>query len=198
MGGGLRRSALVVATALAAVVPALAESWEVVPFVGVCVGGDVEETSSGASSAFDPSPAWGLTVGRAVSGETRIEGTWSHQPTAIEGSSIDLDVDQLHVAAVYQPDKQNGTRGYVLASAGLSRIESSDPGGSAPVFFSLGVGGGARVPLDRRLSLRLEARAWLVLTSTEAGAICGGGCTFVFAGSGLLQLQATAGLAVAF
>ena len=192
------RTALLAAALGVAMAPAAAEGWEIVPFAGVRFGGDLEDASTGDRFDFDATPAWGLTLGRVLGEETRIEATWSHQETSLEEGSIDLDVDHLHIAGVYEPVPSGRTRGYVLASAGLSRFDSSVAGAGSETRFSLGVGGGARVPLGGRWSLRLEARGWAVLTSGSAGAICSGGCLFVFSGSGLLQLEATAGLAVAF
>ena len=194
-----RRAALALRTALVLASGGLARAadWEIVPFSGIRLGGSFDE-SSGAIVDFDPAPAFGLTLGRVLTPETRFEATWSRQQTELEDRAIDLDVDHLHLAGVYEPRSSGGAGGYVLASAGLTRFDSSIPGASADVGFSLGVGGGARVPLDRRLSLRLEARGWAVLTSGGAGAVCGGGCVFFFTGSGLFQLEGSVGLAVAY
>jgi hypothetical protein len=193
-----RRSAaalvLAAGLALASGGPAGAADWEVAPFAGVRFGGSFDD-SSGAIVDFDPAPAFGITLGRSLARETRVELTWSRQQTALEERSIDLDVDHLHIAGVYAP---RPTGGYVLASAGLTRFDSSLAGADTDVGFSLGIGGGARVPIDRRLSLRLEARGWAVLTSGGGGAVCSGGCVFFFSGSGLFQLEGSVGLAVAF
>ena len=190
-------ASLVLATALglAGAGRAVAAEWEVAPFAGMRFGGSFDESSTGAIVDFDPAPAFGITLGRSLARETRVELTWSRQQTELEDRGIDLDVDHLHVAGVYAP---RPTGGYVLASAGLTRFEASLAGSSADVGFSLGVGGGARVPVGRKLSLRLEARGWAVLTSGGAGAICSGGCTFFFTGSGLFQLEGSIGLAVPF
>ena len=197
-GPGRAGLAAAIVLSLATGAPVAAADWEVVPFAGLRAGGAFDDADSGASIDFDATPAWGVTLGRALGPDTRIEGTWSHQSTALEARAVDLDVDHLHVAGVYEPVSQDATGGYVLASAGLTRFDSSVPGASSETRFSLGVGGGARVRLDRRLSLRLEARGWAVLTSAGAGAICAGGCEFFFSGSGLFQIEASAGLAVAF
>ena len=173
------------------------KDWELVPFAGMRFGGSFDD-SSGAIVDFDPAPAFGITLGRALGPETRVEATWSRESTELEDRAIDLDVDHLHVAGVYEPRSTGGVGGYVLASAGLSRFDSSTAGADADVGFSLGIGGGARVPIDRRLSLRLEARGWAVLTSGGGGAVCSGGCVFFFGGSGLFQLEGSVGLAVAF
>lgn len=197
----IRRSRLLLVAATAVCCTgggAWGADWEVVPFGGMRFGGSLEESSTGETVDFDPSPVWGITVGRALSRETRFEGTWSHQSTGLEDRTIDLDVDHLHFAGVYEPGSMRGAGGYVLASAGVTLLDSSVPGADLDSGFSLGVGGGARVRIDRRLSLRVEARGWAVLTSGSAGAICSGGCLFLFSGSGLFQLEGSVGLAVAF
>ena len=49
-----------------------------------------------------------------------------------------------------------------------------------------------------RLALRLEGRGYYTLTSGSTGVFCSGGCVFALSGTGLLQLEISAGLAIAF
>jgi hypothetical protein len=187
------------AIALTAAAPvASAEDWEVTPFLGFRSGGNVTEIGSGSQVDFDVAPTWGATLGRWISPETRIEGTWSHQSTDLEGFAFGVTIDHLHVAGVYEPVPKGKAGGYVLASAGITHFDPSDAGAGSETRLSGSVGGGGRFRLSPRLSLRAEARVWAILTSANAAVFCDQGCTFAFSGGGLLQFELSLGLAIAF
>jgi hypothetical protein len=190
--------AVVLLLLLAVVGSVEARDWEIAPFVGYRVGGEVELAEAPTSVAVEPATTWGLTLGRLLSPETRVELTWSHQATELEHSDFALDVDHLHVAGVYEPARDQPMGGYVLASVGVSVLDPGSPDAETSTRFSGSIGGGGRFRLGERISLRLEARGWGILTDAGAGAFCAGGCVFVFAGDGIFQLELSAGLAVAF
>ena len=65
-----------------AVSPAAADgNWEITPFAGFRFGGSVDEIETGRSYSFDGSAGWGLTLGRWIGEDQRVELTWSQQPT---------------------------------------------------------------------------------------------------------------------
>lgn len=194
----IRRSPVIVAWVLlgTTATPAGAARWEIVPIVGYTLGGDVREIGTGSQVDFDASGTFGLAVGRALGRETRVEGTWRHQPTDLEGRGLDLD--HLHFTGVYEPRRTRKAAGYVLASLGLTRLDLDEPGAESETQLSVSAGGGARVSLGPRLSLRLEARGWAVFTSASTAVFCSRGCTYEFSGDGLFQFEVSAGLAFPF
>jgi hypothetical protein len=189
---------LVVIVLVAAAPPARAENWEVTPFLGYRTGGNVTEIESGNQVDFDVTPTWGVSLGRWISPETRIEGTWSHQLTDLEGYAFGVNIDHLHVAGVYEPVPKGKAGGYVLASAGVTNFNPSASGAGSDTRLSGSVGGGGRFRLSPRMSLRAEARLWAVLTSANAAVFCDQGCVFAFSGGGMLQFELSLGLAIAF
>jgi len=176
---------------------ARAEGWEVAPFVGFRFGGSVEEINSARQLDFDGAPAWGVSFGRAIGHEARVEGIWSHQSTSIGEFDLGVDIDYLHVAGVYDPQRDKKIAGFVLASAGVAILAPEFDGDSA-TRFSASVGGGGKFALNERLAIRLDARVWAVFTSSSAAVFCSGGCIFAFSSSAILQLETTAGLVIGF
>jgi len=188
-----------VAGALTAATPAVhAENWEVTPFLGYRTGGHVNEIDGGSQVDFDATPTWGVSLGRFISEEKRIEGTWSHQSTDLEGYALGVNVDHFHIAGVYEPVPKGKAGGFVLVSAGVTHFNPSAAGAGSDTRLSGSVGGGGRFRLSPRLSLRAEARVWGVLTSANAAVFCDEGCVFQFSGGGLLQFELSLGLAIAF
>jgi hypothetical protein len=183
---------------LLAGVPAAAGEWEVEPFIGVRVGGSVEEVDTNFIVSFSPGATVGVTVGRRTRGDGWLAGTWSRQFTNLDGREADLHIDHLHFTGAYEPNIDRKLSGYVLASAGVTRLALDGPGGNSELGISVGAGGGARFALGHGTSLKLEARGWVVLGSGQLAGFCAGGCVFVFSGSGVFQLELSTGVAFAF
>jgi len=181
---------------LGAAAPATAEGWEIVPSIGYRTGGEVTEISTGRTPDIEPSPIFGLTANREIRPGGFIGGTWSRQPTEIQGFDKDLTIDYLHFQGIYEPKREAKAGGYVVASAGLTFLSSS--GSSSEVFMSLSAGGGGRFKLSRTLSLKVEGRAWASIVSGGTTVLCAGGCVFAISGTGLFQMEVSTGLAIAF
>lgn len=173
-------------------------NWEITPFVGYRIGGDVDEIESNRTYDFEGAAGFGLTVGRWIGEDQRLELTWSRQPTELDGIDYGVDIDYLQFAGVYEPSREKKASGYVLASLGLTHFDPAADGAGSNTFFSGSVGGGGRFRLSERLVLRLEARGYGTLTSGSTQVFCSGGCVFQLSGTGLLQLELSAGLAIAF
>jgi len=193
---GWIRVVLLVVLLIAAVAPAAAEGWEIVPSIGYRTGGEFTEISTGRTPDLEPSLIFGLTANREIRPGAFIGGTWSRQPTEIQGFDTDVAVDYLHFQGIYEPSPDAKSGGYVVASAGLTFLSSS--GTSSEVFLSLSAGGGGRFKLNRTLSLKVEGRAWASIVSGGTTVLCAGGCVFAISGTGLFQMEVSTGLAIAF
>ena len=69
--------------------------------------------------------------------------------------------------------------------------------------FSLSIGGGLRIPVSERFSIRLEARGFLTFVNTDSRFFCtsgalGGACAIRADGNTFIQYEALAGAAFAF
>ncbi|HXV76441.1 MAG TPA: hypothetical protein VD788_08975, partial [Candidatus Polarisedimenticolaceae bacterium] len=102
-----------------------AADWEIVPFAGFRWGGEVTEIDTNRTVDFDPSAVFGLTVGRYLSSESRVEGTWSRQASSLAGDGLDITLDYLHFAGVYEPHPARASTAYVLVSGGVTRFDAS-------------------------------------------------------------------------
>ena len=193
---GLARAALLTILLIAAVAPAAAEGWEVVPLIGFRTGGEFTEVSTGRTPDLEPSPIFGVTVNKEIRPGGFIGGTWSRQPSEIQGFGTEVAVDYLHFQGIYEPKPEAKSGGYVVASAGFTFLSS--PGTSTEGFLSLSAGGGGRFKLSRTLSLKVEGRFWASIVSGGTTVLCDGGCTFEISGAGLFQMELSTGLAIAF
>lgn len=193
---GLARTVLAAMLLIGAAAPAAAEGWEVVPSIGYRTGGELTEISTGRTPDFEPSPVFGVTVNRVIRPGGLIGGTWSRQPSELEGFGKEFSIDYLHFQGIYEPKREAKAGGYVVASAGLTFLSSS--GSSTEAFLSLSAGGGGRFALGRKLSLKVEGRVWASIADGGTTVLCDGGCTFAISGTGLIQLELLTGLAIAF
>ncbi|MBP7149303.1 MAG: outer membrane beta-barrel protein [Acidobacteria bacterium] len=175
---------------------ARAGEWQVTPLAGFRGGGSVEEIGTGDSVSLDEGLVLGLTLGRSVGPEQRIEVVFSRQDSGVSGRSA--NIDHIHLAGVYEPDNGRSVRGYAVASVGATRFALTGGGADSDVRFSASAGGGARLVLGAHVSARLEVRGWGILANADAKVFCSGGCEFAFAGDGVFQIETTAGLSISF
>ena len=193
---GLAWTVLAATLLIGAAAPAAAEGWEVVPSIGYRTGGELTEISTGRTPDLEPSPLFGVTVNRAIRPDGLLGGTWSRQPTELDGFGKEVSIDYLHFQGIYEPNREAKTGGYVVASAGLTFLSASSS--STEVFLSLSAGGGGRFALSRTLSLKLEGRIWASIADGGTTVLCDGGCIFAISGTGLVQFELSTGLAIAF
>ena len=131
---------------------------------------------------------------------------WSWQDTEVRTSILepqqdrfDLDVHYLHFAGVYRPTPERQTQWFVMAGAGLTWVSPAERGFGDEPGLSLMVGGGAIVPLGKKLGLRFDGRGYFTLNEIELSGTCGGlSCAVDFSGAGAFQFEGLVGLTIRF
>lgn len=184
-------------------VHAAASGPELTPSVGLRGGQTLDSDSAGESSyEADGAESFGLGVDFPVRPDARVEVFVDRQKLSFEGDSalpgagrFDLMVDYLQVGGVYEPPRP-GVRPFVGVAAGLTRFDSDGARLSDSVGVSASIAGGLKIPIARRLALRLELRGYATLSDTSVFAACGAGCTSGFASDGWYQLAGRVGLAI--
>lgn len=182
------------------------ERIEVIPFGGAQIGGSFRDQVTGDTLKIDESPAWGLAVDIAWERNTELEMFYARQPTELrrEGAGggvplLDLTVEYLQIGGTYLFEKSGRVQPYFAATVGATRFT---PGAAfaADTRFSFTAGGGAKVPLTRRLSLRFDGRAYVTLIDSNSSVFCNipGQCEIAFRGDTLVQWDASLGLILAF
>jgi hypothetical protein len=185
---------------LLATSPTSAREFELTPLAGYRWGGQVD---GGDSADLEGSAAPGLSFGWRLRTETWFEIVWSHQesefalaPFSAPGQTFGIDVDYLHFAGVYRPERPDGRpEPFVTFSAGLTHLDAEEPGFGRDEGLSLAIGGGTTFPLGANVGLRLAARAWFTLVDTQFSGLCGGtACSFELSGDGAAQADVTLGI----
>lgn len=205
------RGGLIAALALAAVLASPAETLargervEVIPFGGARAGGSFRDRLSQDELDIDASAAWGVAVDIAWEANTELELLYSRQSTGLRRSAatgsppLDLDIEYYQLGGTYLFDRQGPLRPYFAATIGATRL-APDGDFDPEMRFSFSAGGGAKLPLTRRLGLRFDGRAYVTFIDSDSTVFCNipGTCDIAFRGDTLVQWEASLGLILAF
>lgn len=191
---------------LAAAPAAVAETFELTPFIGYRVGGSLTDYYSGASFSLDDSESYGLFLDFATDpfGEFQIELYWSHQETTLNirgvpADSYDVKVDYLHVGGLRFLGDDDKVRPYLVGSLGATRLNPEDSSIGSTTRFSAGLGVGVKFMPSEHIGIRLEGRGLATFVSSYGAVGCGyPGCGVSWGGTVFWQGDFTAGIVIAF
>lgn len=176
---------------------------ELVPRIGLRGGADLEADTPGVRDASaSPSPSFGFAVDVFLRPDAWFEVLADHQtleftsdPASFGTSGFDFAVDYLQFGGGYGPPGGR-VRPYVAAALGLTRYGANSGEVGSTIGASGSIGGGLRVPIQKRLAFRFEVRGYATFTDAAVSVACGPGCVVRFGANGWYQLAATVGLAV--
>ena len=184
---------------------------EITPFVGQRFASDIALQTSGAATSdklrFESDPSVGILINTDIDGQGRqYQFYYSHQNARARPSSsadfggltrFDVAIDRLQVGGLYFPG--GGSHGgFVDGTLGVTRLDPHASGLDQEYYFSIALGGGAKIPLNSRLMLRLDLRGIYTALNTDASIFCSGGCTARVSSGGFFQAEATVGLSFRF
>jgi hypothetical protein len=185
--------------------PAVAEGFQITPFLGYRIGGDFEDANSSSVYELTEEGTYGIIFDKTLKSGNQIEFFYSKQPsrlvtgdTFITNTVFDVDVEYFHVGSRTFLNKQNGT--YLVGTVGATRFSPDSPGISSETNFSLGLGGGIETGGDKGFGFRLESRFFGTFLDSSGAIFCGGagGCTIISSNTFLWQLELIAGLSYKF
>lgn len=210
---GTARRWRIAAALLLAMIPALSaraarpafEHTQITPFAGYRLGGDFKDGLSRRTLGLDSAAAYGVVVDIPYRADAQLELLWSHARQGLGRAAVvrtrpfvDLNVDYVHIGGLYLP-RRGRLRPFVTASLGVTYMDPVASGYEPATRFSLAVGAGVKWWWTRHLGLRLEGRGFMTLLDSGGAIFCGGnGCIARIGGTGLGQLEGTAGLIFAF
>lgn len=177
--------------------------FQVVPQVGVRVGGSLEDADSGVSRELGEAAAYGLALELRYGRDDGWLQLWySHQGSELRtpGGLLGVDVDHLHVGGTAPISSDGRVHSHVVAGIGATRFAPAGQGLDPRTRFSGSLGLGISVPLSPRAALRVELRGYLTLVDSDTSFFCRsdfgeGACAIVASGSTLFQAELTAGIA---
>jgi hypothetical protein len=165
---------------------ASAQIVEVAPLGGYRFGGDVFEFVANRPVDLDGAPIVGGAVNVEMSHGLWFEALFTRQQVRVAvpagtftpPESWNVVVDQW-LAGGRQEFAGDRARPFLTGLVGLTRIGSE---GDNEIRFTAGAGGGVRLPLQRRLALRLDSRVLATFLDAMArAATCGAGGTCIAA-----------------
>jgi len=186
--------------------PALPLKYSVTPFGGYRLGGRLAIGDTNSHVTIRDHLSYGAAFDVATDEFTQYELFYSRQSTSLSGPSpapSDTVIEYLHIGGTVAFTEWQRVQPYFLATVGGTRFSPDSPLGTDRLYFSLSVGGGARIPLNSHLALRLEARGFATFFNTNTNVFCrsdqaGGVCLLHGSGSTFFQGETLAGLAYTF
>lgn len=190
--------------------------FELTPYASYRFGGEFQSPAEDAAptQVFElrDSRAYGLILDiRTDAVNTQWEVLYARQPTELEtqptfvgGPLLDIDVDYLQFGGTYLfDDKSDSTIPFIALTAGIARFDPGFAGMDAETYLSGSIGGGVQLRADRRVGVRLEARAFGSLVDNDSDLFCVAGpaanaCALKVDGTALFQLEARAGVVFRF
>jgi hypothetical protein len=163
---------------------AAAQSVEAAPVGGYRFGNDLFQLVTNGSIDVDGAPVFGGTINVEMGDGLSFEALVTRQradvttPTGVSGRPVHwrIDVDQ-YLAGGRQEFDLGRARPFLTGLVGLTR---SGTEGDNEVRFTIAAGGGVRLPLQRRLGVRLDGRVFATFVDADARAVaCGVGTCFV-------------------
>src|SRR5882672_6545771 len=216
-GGGAATSG---ATAIEA--PASARAlprFELTPYGAYRFGGEFDAPSDD-DPATPETPNFELHEGnafglifniRAATVNTQWEILYAHQQTEVDtlpsfvgGPRLDIDVDYLQFGGTYLFDEQStSTVPFIALTVGFAHFDPAIQGTEGETYWSGSIGGGVQLRADKRIGVRLEARAFASLIDSDSTLFCTTGpeanrCALSVSGTALFQFEARAGVVIRF
>ena len=177
---------------------------EITPYAGYTIGGTFQDNSTGADLDVKEGGSFGLVLGLPDTPETQYELFYAFQRTQVAGGGtlggdtlFDLDIHYLHVGGTYIFPGEK-VRPFISGGLGATHFVPGGSGMDPKTYFSVSLGGGAKIPISGHVGLRFEGRGFLTILpdSTEIFCVSSGGaaCTVRVQGDVLGQLLLMAGI----
>jgi hypothetical protein len=177
---------------------------EITPYAGYAVGGSFEDNTTGASLDVEEGGSFGLILDLADSPETQYELFYGFQRTEVTGGGtfggdplFDLDIHYLHLGGTYMFTGDR-VRPYIAGGVGATHFVPHGSGLNSKTYFSVSLGGGAKIPISSHVGLRFEGRGLMTVLpdTTEIFCVSSGGaaCSVSVRGDVLGQVLLTAGI----
>ena len=184
---------------------ALAEGFQITPFLGYRVGGHLEDAGTGEELNLSESETYGVIIGKDTGPETQIEFYYSFQPSSLTangtttGVLTDVDVEYFHVSGLRYMG-EGTARPFVVGSLGATHFNPHLSTLGSDTRFSMGLGGGVELGVSERIAIRLEGRGFATFFNSSGAVFCdsSSGCSVFVASNLLLQFEVGAGVAFKF
>jgi opacity protein-like surface antigen len=158
---------------------------ELTPFAGFRFGGGFTDNTTGLDLDVDEGESFGLILGVPATHDTDYELFYSFQKSELQGEKLsggeplfDLTIHYLHIGGTYGFTGER-VRPFIGGGLGITYFSPDGPGLDSEIDFSLSLGGGVKIPISKRVGLRLEGRGFLTILpdNTDIFCVSSGGAT---------------------
>ena len=168
-------------------------------------GGEFEDPTDDSDRDLDAGTSYGLIVNAAAEWWRHYEMLYLRQGTKVDGvEPFDMDVEYLQFGGtVMYPDTENThVIPYIAMTVGEARFSPDQAGLDDETKLAFTLGGGLRVPITDRFSVRLDLRAFATVLDSDSEIFCvssaGATCRIKVKSDVFLQYSANLGLTVGF
>jgi len=183
--------------------PETAPAFEVTPFIGQMAGGEFEDPLDGRDRDLDADTNWGIILNALASPGRHYELLYTRQSTELEGESrLDMDVHYLQIGGTVSYLDAQRVIPYFGLTVGAAQFEPGSAGMDDETKFAFSVATGVRVPINDRVGVRLDLRAFVTLLGGDEDIFCvssgGASCRVRVKSDTLTQYAASLGVAIRF
>jgi len=180
-------------------------NWEITPFVGYMAGGEFEDPTDDSDRDLQAGTSYGLFVDAASEWWRHYEMLYLRQSSEVDGfEKFDMDVEYLQFGGtVSYPDTEaTHVIPYFGMTVGAARFSPDQAGLDDETKFAFTIGGGVRVPINDRFSVRLDLRAYGTVLDSDSDIFCvssgGATCRIKVKSDIFMQYAANLGFTVGF
>jgi opacity protein-like surface antigen len=186
--------------------PARAANFEITPFAGYTMGGELNDAVTGESLSFDDTSSYGIMLDMKQAEDSWIELYFSRQQTRLKADQgpffgdplFDVDIEYYHLGGTYG-QATGRVKPFVVGTLGATYMDPKGAGLNSETKFSLSLGGGVKLYLTEHVGIRLDARWFGTFIGGSGSVFCSGGaCLVNVQGDVLSQFTANAGVILAF
>jgi hypothetical protein len=188
---------------------ALAEEprFEVTPFAGYRLSGDLESAEDDVRADVDDSASWGVELGLYRDSLSYYQVLYSGRDAEIDvaaggRSSPDVRIEYYHFGGTLLFPQPRGYIGFFSATIGVTRFDARSSGYDSDNEFSGSLGGGVRFPFSDRIHGTFGVRSYATFVDRDTGLVCvsdgGGTCLIKSTGRLFWEIEGYAGLTFRF
>ena len=180
--------------------------FEITPFGGGTFGGEFEDPNTNRGRDVKDSASFGLVFDFA----TEEPGSWyelyyGFQDTDVSGTSeLPLTIQYLHIGGniILLPEARHVIP-YAGGGLGATLLQPDRNDLDSETRFSASLAGGVRIPINKRVGVRLEVRALFTFLDSDSSIFCasgaaGAGCDIRVASDTFVQYTTALGISAAF
>jgi len=187
--------------------PADEPTFEVTPFAGYRLSGDLESAEDDVRADVDDGSSWGLELGLYRDALSYYQLIYSRRDAEIDVApggrrSPDVRIEYFHFGGTLLFPQPRGYIGFFSATLGITRLDARSSGYNSENEFSGSLGGGLRFPFSDQIHGTFGVRSYATFVDRDTGLVCvsdgGGVCLVQSTGRLFWEIEGYAGLTFRF